>query len=495
MIGTIRKGATRWTDLAAEQAFQEAMKVSPNDVTLQLAMANFLLSAGRADESALVLERVTEKYPNRARANHALGVYYMRRGRLDEAERFLKRATTGAHDERSVAVLSLAGLYMDTMREDQARALLDSQISENQDTETSMRLARLELRANLRDRAVGRLDTIIAREPKATDAAVLKAQILLGEGALDQAVTLARSAVAAAPALAEARSTLGQALSLAGDKEGAFDQFAEAVRLSPGAGAQVSEFTRLALVLGRRKEALAFARDAARLNPNDPQAAVLPARAFVLARDYAAAEQELVALMRRTPASPDVHGLFGQVKAARGSDDAAKAAFAQALALAPDSLDALTGMALLEVRSNLGSAARRRVEKALAGHPRDSDYLQAAAQVYAADNDQSRADAMLREALVLDRSDLTAALSLLTPTFASQHPDEARRVLEQLLEVRPRAIEARYRLGQLYEQIGRTDAAVRQYQAVLVEAPRAETDWIRRIVLTRSRALEAAVVP
>ena len=490
LIATIRDGATRWTDLSAEQTFQRAMKLMPEDVTLQLAMANFFVAAGRADEAASVLERVTERYPNRARANHALGVYYVHRGRVAEAERLLQRAVPTDYDQRSLAAWSLARLYMDIGREDQARAVLVPLTLDIEDHEVSVRLARLEWQLNLRDRAIGRLDHTLKRDPRAADAAVLKAQILLASGTVDEAVTLARAAVAAAPTLAEARSTLGQALSRAGDIESAFDEFAEAVRLSPGVGNHVIELARLALTLGRRTEATAFARDAARMNPKDPDAALLPARAFMLASDYGAARQSLLALRPRVPVSAGFLSLLGTLHAAQGDDNAAKAAFKGALELEPDSPDALAGIALIEVRHKLGAAARNRVEMALARHPRDPRYLHVAAQVYAADNDQARADMLLKAALASDRSHLPSVQSLLTPAFTSTHPAEARRVLETFLEVRPRAIEVRYQLGRLYEQAGLNDAALRQYQFILAEAPRLELEEIKNMAVVRARSLE-----
>ena len=493
LIATIRDGATRWTDLDAEQTFQRAMNVAPDDVMLQLAMANFLVAAGRADEAGSVLERLTKRYPNRARANHVLGVYYLQHGRVAEAERLLQRALPADYDQRPLAAWSLARLYIDTGREDQARAVLVPLTLEIEDQEVSIRLARLEWQLNLRDRALGRLDHTLTRDPRAADAAVLKAQILLAGGTVDEAVTLARTAVAAAPALAEARSTLGQALSRAGDIESAFDELAEAVRLSPGVGGPVKELARLALTLGRRTEAMAFARDAARMNPDDPEAALLPVRAFMLGRDYGAARQALLAVRQRAPVSAEFLSLLGTLHAAQGDDNAAKPAFQGALEVAPDSPEALAGLALIEVRQNLGAAARNRVEMALARHPRDPRYLHVAAQVYAADNDQARADMLLKAALASDRSHLPSVLSLLTPTFTSTHPAEARLVLEGFLEVRPRAIEARYQLGRLYEQAGLNDAALRQYQFILAEAPRPESEEIKNMAVVRARSLEPAL--
>jgi tetratricopeptide (TPR) repeat protein len=490
---TMRQGATSWDDRDAEQVFEKAVKVNPDNAESQMARVNFLLAAGRSDAAAAALERFIARYPGRARQNHTLGVYYLQHGKLSEAEKYLKRAIQAGYGERPMAILSLASLYMDIMRENEARALLDSVMSEDEDPEISMRFARLELRANLRDRAVARLDRILVAQPKAVDAAVLKAQVLLREHAVNEALELARSAVGIAPTLAEARSTLGQALSLSGDLENAFDEVAEAVRLSPGVAAHVTELTRLALTLGRGREAVRFARDAARLDATNPQALALPARALALTRDYAAAEQELATAMRRASQSADLFALLGTIKEAQGNDGAAKAAFARALVLAPGSLDAVAGMALIEVRNGLGSAARKRIEEALAAHPRDSGYLQAAARVYATSGDQASADMMLQEALAVKRSDLTAAMTLLTPAFISKHPDTARGVLERLIEVRPRAIEARYRLGLLYEQIGRVAAAAQQYRAVLAEAPRPEMEMITKMATIRARALEVTV--
>jgi tetratricopeptide (TPR) repeat protein len=479
-LGTrIRRGNTRERDAHAEEAFRRALRVSPNSYSAQIAWANFLLACDRGDEAEQVLESVTKRYPDRQLSRHAIGVYQMLHGRLQEAERHLKAAADlgDDYDRRATAASQLASLYAETNRDDEAEALLDSLRPEDKARgRISLQLARLEVRSGKLDAALSRLDTLIARKPPVPEAGIIKAEILLRQGLVERALASARAAVAAIPASADARTVLGQTLSARGDLENALDEYLEAVRLDPGSGSRMMDLLRMEFALKRTKEVVAHAREAVRLNPGNPQATIAPLRALVLAQDYRGAEQELVVLSRLNETGADVLTEMAKIAAAQGRRDDAKTGFSRALSLAPDFAEALQGMAMIEVAEQRGAEARRRVDGAVSRHPSDGTYLRLAADVYAATKDAPGAEALRRRAIVLDPADATAVMALVTDEFVSRYPHGARQMLERLLERRPRVVTARVMLASIYEQTDRKAEAVDLYRAVVAEPVRPDTE-------------------
>src|SRR5207244_2986295 len=109
---------------------------------------------------------------------------------------------------------------------------------------------------------------------------------------------------------------------------------------------------------------------------------------------------------------------------------------------------AVAGLVNLDLAQKHAAAARPRAEAAAASHPRDPAYLELAARVYAADRDSANAESTNRRILEVQPGNLPAALAL-SRALARPRPHDAKRVLEQLLEHRPRATEAHRALENL----------------------------------------------
>jgi Flp pilus assembly protein TadD len=155
---------------------------------------------------------------------------------------------------------------------------------------------------------------------------------------------VARAAVAADPGSAEAHAVLARSLVASGDHEGAFSEFAEAWRRNATDAEVAKELTGLALTLGRDQVALEFARERARLRPNDRDASIALVRAFTRNGDLAGAERTLAPLLAQRPTPPEVLVLLAAIQTARGNSDAARSTYRAALQADRDSLDALSGL-------------------------------------------------------------------------------------------------------------------------------------------------------
>jgi predicted Zn-dependent protease len=473
----VRQRATRDADVDAEAAFRNALRLSPGAVSTQQALANFLFATGRFDEFESVLRGLADAHPSDGMVNHALGSYYMRQGRHSDAEPYLRRASSNAeykfHDNAS---RMLADAYAALGRDPEAIAVLSALAKEQADVELTLRLARLELRSGSRDEALKRLDTLVAQQPPVVEAATLKARALLQDRPFE-AVQTARVVVGSSPTSSEARALLGEALAATGDLENAYDEYAMAVQRDPSASAPVLALANLALSIGD-SEALLFARDAARLNPQDTDAALLPLRALTGSRDFRGADEELRRLRRTKLDSPAVNLAVGELELARGRPRDARISLERAARAMPDSTAVVAALAAADLADNQPNVAARRLATALASHSDDPALLSASASVYASLGDQVRKEAALRHALDVEPANTKVLLALVTPEFISGRGAEARRLIEQLLTTRPRAHAARILLAELDERQGRTAQAMAHYEEILKESRRRAGDPI-----------------
>src|SRR6185503_6054496 len=98
----------------------------------------------------------------------------------------------------------------------------------------------------------------------------------------------------------------------------------------------------------------------------------------------------------------------------------------------PLSVAAMRGLTTVHMRSGHTDAARSRVERALAERPKDPGVLALAADFY----------------------------------LAAKQPDKAEATLRQLVVVDPNALEGYAKLAQLYVQQKRLDAALKEFDTI-----------------------------
>jgi tetratricopeptide (TPR) repeat protein len=468
----IRQQPTSAEDAVAEASLRKALRLAPDLREAQLAVVNFLWVKGRPDEGEELLREIAARNPGYTLANLALGDFYLARQRGAEAERYLKRAAASGSFGREARFV-LADYYISQKRDDDARSVLRHMLpADDAAGAVALRLARLEFHAGQRDRATRRLGALLARDPINRPARLLQAQFAVALRDWDHAVPFARTAVSQDPKSSEAQSALGQALFATGDLENASEALAEAVRLDPDGAESLQQLAQLKLALGRPQDALQYAQEAVRKNPDDRHAAVSLVKTLVSVLDYSSADEEIRPLVARYPTSPDVLAQLGAVQLALGNDEAAKTAFLRTLEYDRDSEDALSGLVSLEIKGRRTGDVRMRVEAAVAAHPQDTDYLLIAARLYAA-GDDARTESTLRKVLDIDRANETATLSLAVLLHEHRRPDEAKRLLEDFVQQRPRSIEGQTALGRLLEKTGHPAEARAQYEKIVALNPRA----------------------
>lgn len=457
----------------AGEAFQKAVELSPRSIDARLALANYQWASNATAEAEGTLKAALELESANASAHRALALLYVTTQRAPEAEPHFRALATDAAGQ-----LALADYYMGLGRNADARAVLDAvaQSGEKGDSRSArLRIAAIEYAAGRKVEAHRIVDELIAERSRYVEARTAKARMLLADGGSnDEALTHAREAVKADATSVAAHYTLGLAALRGRDLLEAERAFQAAVQVNPRAAAAHLQLAKLRLARGEAGAAVASAEAAARERPDDPEAAVLLAQSLRAQGNVERAARELD---RRLAAAPESEPLLlerGWLSLERGDAAKARDSFTEALRVAPQSLDARHGLISIDVAEGQIDAARARVAGWRAAAPGDVRLTTLAARVELAAGAAAEAERLLTAVIERDPSQLDA-YELLGRAYVTQgRTEDAIRQYEALASRAPeKATGARTMAGLLHEARGDRAAARAAYEQVLAGDPKA----------------------
>lgn len=390
-----------------------------------------LLALGDLRGAAFEFTRLRELAPDRFEAPYNLGVIASREGRFAEARRLYEEAATlsrgkaGPAAERQV-LEALAG--------EQRRAgdwaalsmtLAQAAILDPSDRDLAFRLAQAQVQAGQGVQALPGLYALLSREPGRADAALLLADIYVGQNLPGRAV---RELDTVLPRVAKASDRAGlhlrraEVLAAAGDTRGAVLAAQEATRLDPTRPAAFARLGELRAARGDRAGAQAAYAQAARLAPKD------------------------AAIRTALAATRLALGLTAQAR-----QDAA-----QALTLKPDPATRARALYIGGVAAyRLGDypAARTALRQSTQAAPSADAYLWLGLTAYA-QKDYAGAAGALTTSVKLDPTP-QARQNLGSALLAASRYAEAEAILRGLTGEQPRNAEAWYLLGLSLRSQGR----------------------------------------
>src|SRR5439155_9166702 len=132
---------------------------------------------------------------------------------------------------------------------------------------------------------------------------------------------------------------------------------------------------RLNLMEGPTDRALTYVQQVLMAQPTNPSARNLLVRSYVRQGDIAKGREVLAGLKKTYPTAPTVFDLEALTDLADKKEDAARAAYLHALELKSDDIEALGGIARLDVKKGRPQEAIARLEAAVAKAPDNVDLL------------------------------------------------------------------------------------------------------------------------
>ncbi len=208
------------------------------------------------------------------------------------------------------------------------------------------------------------------------------------------------------------------------------------------------------------------------VEPKSADARLLLGRAQIIKGDVAAAERTLEPLKDQFAEFPALQTEMGRLYTLKNDTARARAAFERAVAKDPARVEAIEGLAALDLRAKRPNEARARIEAAVEKAPQNAAVRVLAGRYYMAVNDPAAAERALKHALTIDANNM-GVYSLLGQLYASQNRlADATKEFETIAQKQPNSVSAHTILGVLLQLQNRNDEARQRYQKAVEIDPR-----------------------
>ena len=456
----------------AEATFTEAVALAPASADAHIALGKYYWAVNRRDAAERVFRKAVELAPQSPVANETLALLLIQSNRGAQAEPYVKAAAAAAPSAE--AKIRLADYYVSQKRYEPALAELQQIPSSDPFFVVGgVRAAIIEYTRGNRQRATALLDAVLEKHPAQSNALAYKSQFLLASGNAPEALRIAKQAVAANGESKHGYFALGKAQLAIGEREDARRAFIEVLTREPTAAEAAIELALIDLSRAQTDNAITFARQAVEAAPGSADALLTLVRTLsVRPEDAPRAESIIKVLLTRNEMAPEVHLLAGDISLTRRDSAAARRAFERALALEPDSTEALKRLVNLDVVQKKPDAARRRLQAVVARPAAAVNVLLLAARFYAQQRDFDEAVVLLRRVIERDASNLEAYSALGAIYVAQRRLPAARAELLELARLQP-AVSTLTMIGLLYHLEGNLAEARSWYEKTLAIDPRA----------------------
>jgi tetratricopeptide (TPR) repeat protein len=272
------------------------------------------------------------------------------------------------------------------------------------------------------------------------------------------------------PKDAQVRYYLGQVAEQRRDIPGAAAQYRAAIAADPALAAARASLGRLFLTAGSPDDALKVVTPGLALEPHNPQLLTIRGAARARLNDMPGALEDAQTALRRAPNDQYAIALAASLYKQRSELDKAVSVVEAGLRGLPNNVDLISILADLYLAQQQPARAEAQLRRIIALQPKNVTYRYALAQFYLQQNKVDAAEKTLRDTADRLPENLDAKLQLVALLGTRRGLDQATTQVERFLAADPGNDKLRLLLGQLLAQTRHLDDAERAYRAVIAHA-------------------------
>jgi tetratricopeptide (TPR) repeat protein len=401
-VALARISEARGDTNSADSSFKTAVSLAPIRSWDRLGYADYLARNHRTDEAQKFLEQTIAQAPDFSRAINSLTELLLKNRKLEEAEKYNSKALALSPTDRD-ALINRAQLKLH--RGDRAGALADLQelaVTRSKDAIVQHQLAVVALANNDPIKARAALDSAVTLDPKLAQAVILRSELQLARGEVNEAIAELLRISRENPKMPEPLFVLAQAYRARGTPNDALPIYKALVKALPN---DVRPYYEMGLAYRQLKQI--------------PEAQQAFAKALQIKPDHVESVDQLTLI-----------DIFETKNL-----DAALARLRPYAQKYTNSPMAYLLMAKVLTAQNKPDEAIRALKKCLEIRPDFDDAQRALVHLYASTGKQSEAVAQLEDAIKKNPKDATSLFRLAQLQEASQHFTEARATYEKILTV------------------------------------------------------------
>jgi len=450
----------------AEKAFLKAKELDPKNLGALYSLGHYYIAVKDSVKAETTFKEALALYPKEQSVYGSLAELYFVLGRFDDASKLLE-STQALTPTNPTPSFMLANQYARRNQLAEARkVLLDLKSKKEfaEDLDVAKKLAA----AFMNDepaRAQAEIDQVMKAKPKDPQGLLLQGQLQFQLKEYDKAKATLSEPQSLNSGQPEVFYLLGNVEAKKGNLDLAIDNYQKALTLNPNYVVARVALASGMLDKGRTADARAELEKIAPVVKSYPPARLINAAIARTEKRYSESEQELIALMKDQPNSPDVYDQMARTQLAMGRTVEAEKTLLRTLELDPNSFNRIEQLARFYIETKQPEKAIQKISP-IADQEQKAPYFELLAAVYASMGKVPEAEANYKKALEKDpKGNADAALASLY-IQVGKLPDALQK-LNEVIGKNPTNAGAYATRGMVYETQGKVEEAKTNYRRAL----------------------------
>ncbi|MGD1077507.1 MAG: tetratricopeptide repeat protein [Candidatus Sulfotelmatobacter sp.] len=456
----------------AEANFKKATEIDPKAMNAQLALGGFYQARNRLPEAEQQFKHAIDVDPKNPAPRAAYVRLLMQEGKKAEIESFLRQTQKDLADNPQ-GYRMLGDYYFASGDLDKATTEYTSLYHDHpKDLQVKKNYIQLLILKNRLDEATKLDNEMLKANAKDVDALVYKGQVQIRHNDANGAVDSLQNALRGDAGNAVAHYQLGNAFALQHNEGRAESEWREAVRIRPDLTDAQRSLAALELRRGDVDAILQTAQQIIKAEPYSPDGFILKGVADIARQKYTDAQQDTEQAALRAPQNPAPLVQLGNIQLAQKHYADAEKFYQQALDKDPASTEGLSGLMNTYVAQKQSDKAIAAAKAQIIKSPNNSNFYDLlATALFNARKDLAGAEAALRKAIELDKTNVDALEKLGKVQVQEGSADQALALYQQSIKDNPREVTFYILSGELYEAKKDWDHAKSMYQQALAISP------------------------
>ena len=487
------------------------IEADEKNITLQLIKVRALLELGKPDAVEEILRRLIVLNPDAPSFKYSLARFYLAHGKKDKAEaefravvaanpkdvnakievvRFLasvrgsKAATAelqallSADPGNTELLFALAGLHQAEGDREAADDVLRKIMAKAGDTQDGLRakglLAGSLLAGKDKTGAKALVKDILAKDARNEQALILRAEMEIDEGQIEDAIADLRTILRDAPSSPRALLLLGKAHELTGARDLADDIYSRAFQASKLAGPYGVTYADFLIKVGKAKQAEGILKDVLRTTPGYVPAIRILAQVYLMTGNIAGAQSMVEEARRLKGQGVLADQIQGGVYAARKNFDDSISSFKRAYEASPSDVQPMLALVRSYLRAGKTREALSFVDSVVQASPDNNEARLLQGQLEALSGSKEKAASIFRKIIETDPKNAEGYLQLANLMLYDKRLADADKAVSEGLAAIPNDFALRATKAAILVYQGKFDEAIALYEGLLKERPGAD---------------------